>query len=168
MDKQKYKAIIKCYSSDETTGENDSYIYDEKYTYAKNIDEARRNITYQCRRNGIRLGYIEGDGVYYSTWYDIDKIDLEENFEDEKPIIDINSSVKRIISSFGCDKYTQHHIEYFDLTDEIGGHGDYKILLVKIEQEWDEIGIKYYLFLDHKAWVKIWELDKYMKVVKEL
>lgn len=78
--KQKYKAIIKRYSSDEITGENSSCVVDEKYTYAKNIESAKRNIAFQCRKNGIRLGYVEGDGMYYSTWCDIDKIDLEDNF----------------------------------------------------------------------------------------
>lgn len=76
--------------------------------------------------------------------------------------------IKKIISNYSFGEYTQHHITYMDLTDQIGGHGDYTILLVKIEQEWDEKGIKYYLFLDHKASVKIWELDKKLKVIKEI
>lgn len=76
--------------------------------------------------------------------------------------------IKEIISSYSFGEYNQHHITYIDLTEQIGGHGDYTILLVKIEQEWDEKGVKYYLFLDHKAFVKIWELDKDLKVIKEI
>lgn len=82
--KEKYKAIIKRYSFDEISGENDSFEILQKYTYAKSIEEAKKNITYQCLKdNGIILGNIKGDGMYYSTWCGIDEIDLEKNFEKE-------------------------------------------------------------------------------------
>ena len=76
--------------------------------------------------------------------------------------------ISEIISGYAFGEYNQHHIEYYDLTEELGGHGDYSILVVKVEQEWDEKGTKWYLFLDHKAFVKIWELNDKMKIINEI
>lgn len=76
--------------------------------------------------------------------------------------------IKDILKTYNFNKYCQHHIQYYDLTEEIGNYGDYKILLVKVEQEWNNKAIKYYLFVDHKANVNIWELDRNMEIIKEM
>ena len=77
--------------------------------------------------------------------------------------------IKQILEAYNTStKYTQHHIKYEDITEEIGGHGDYTILVVKIEQEWDNKGAKYYVFVDHKAFVDVFILnDKFQILNKE-
>lgn len=84
--KEKYKAIIKRYFSDETTGESGEVENSdiERYTYAPSIEKAENNIRYHLKQDdGIDLDYTYGQGSY-STWYAIDKIALEKEFETKR------------------------------------------------------------------------------------
>lgn len=84
--KEKYKAIIKRYFSDETTGESGEVENSdmERYTYATSLEKAENNIRYHLKKDdGIDLDYTYGQGNY-STWYGIDKIALEKEFETKR------------------------------------------------------------------------------------
>lgn len=77
--------------------------------------------------------------------------------------------IKEIISQYELlGTFCQNHIVYEDLTEELGFYGDYTVLLVKIENEVDETGELYYLFLDHKASVIIWTLDKDFRIINKI
>jgi hypothetical protein len=76
--------------------------------------------------------------------------------------------LKEILSCYTFNNvYNEHHLDFFDLTNELGQYGDLLILLVRIKTQWSDKPVKQYLFVDHKSAIKIFILDEDYNVIAE-